>query len=457
MRTSLLKTNTLQVFINDYYTIDADEYRTEICTHNRLKIEMCGQGYFIWPNREGEGARIEDIRDKFSELGVTNSGLSLSYPATASMKALLILSDEGSCLAIHAPADPDGRVCEVLMMLSDSAVIVDFQGTYDQWNVWSFDNYSELKAAFKTNYLLQEVFLHQFQIGFIGPDGKTDTLLSEGFSVLGKLSRTIARVLDPAKVRLHLFGYAQGHDIGYPDYEPSRLLGGYEKLCSVIEEVHTLGFSVSMYLNARIAQKDVVIHNPSLLKAVSLDGKGYPVIENYHGYEYFVMDPNVAQWREHLLKTAKRLISAGADILQLDQIAGRKSPKAVGSMWGQGYVQLIQEIQAEGSEVWIQGVSDVYPADWFEMTYRDVSILEGGIVRGGNPIGVNDVRLMQLFMPNAGCIVPALKLGQIPMDSTFRIIIDEMGSDGRLPLYDEMYLEELNKVLTGYTIRSGGE
>lgn len=54
---------------------------------------------------------------------------------------------------------------------------------------------------------------------------------------------------------------------------------------------------------------------------------------------------------------------------------------------GKGYIELIKSAQETGLKVWIQGLSDIYPADWFELTERKCSILDDGTIRGEPLLG----------------------------------------------------------------------
>jgi len=170
------------------------------------------------------------------------------------------------------------------------------------------------------------------------------------------------------------------------------------------------------------------------------------------------MDPDFQPWLDELYNQAVMLKVMGADAVQLDQVAGRAAAVPPGKVWGRGYKNLIYRLQNAGLKVWIQGVSDYYPADWFEMTYRDVNILPDGILRGGNPFGRTDLSLLRtLGLPGrflipvskleaSGCSSLSVSKDFSTKESDLPFILDVLGGCGKLPLYGREYLEELDSL-----------
>lgn len=411
-----------------------------------LELRLRGDASFIWPNREGEEADLDDAMERLRELDPENRGICISYPATASAKALLFKCRNSRSYLLHCKSDPYGRSSEIRIQRESEALKIRFGAMHELWHL---DEISEPPSPhpLERRYPMIQ---HLFQLGCIGPDGKTSIDPTKGFMILKELLDQIADYLDPRTVMFHLFGYAEGHDRAYPDYTPSKRLGGMDRLKKGADALHHRGAVLSCYLNARIIEESQLNNYPALREAVCRDSSGEPLREFYHGKPFLVMHPNAASWRSHLLESARDLRKAGADVIQLDQVAGRQSPLREGEPWGSGYRDLIKLIQDEGLGVWIQGSCDLYPADWFELTYRNLSILEEGILRGGCPFGRPSVELLSHTVPSAACIVPRRKQAELKGLEAFPLVTDELGDGGRLPLYNKQYREELATVLSRY-------
>ena len=194
----------------------------------------------------------------------------------------------------------------------------------------------------------------QVQVGLIDSDGKTEVPRNRGFAVLEEIAAVMKRELGRNNI-LHIFGYSRGHDIGYPDYSPSEVLGGSEALRRAIRKIHDEKQKAVLYLNGRIAAVENV-RNDGLGQAVLQDTNGRPIIETYHGREFFVMNPSSKAWQRKLLETAEMLKSYDADGIQLDQLGGREAMVSSGEVWGAGYIEIANAIQSIGLTVWIEGV-----------------------------------------------------------------------------------------------------
>jgi hypothetical protein len=165
------------------------------------------------------------------------------------------------------------------------------------------------------------------------------------------------------------------------------------------------------------------------------------------------MDPNSDLWINTLVGQARKLKELGIDGVQLDQIGGRIALADAGESWGAGYIRLIESIQEMGLKVWIQGLSDIYPADWFEVTYREAEVLEDGTIRGGNPVGQFAMELFLLSVPGQTILVPSSQLSFVPWDLIMNWIVDVEKDPGVLFLYDDAYLSNLERLLSGLNYR----
>ena len=403
------------------------------------EITVRGRGWCVWPNREGEGFPLERVYPALRELGYANEGLSLSWPATASMVAVALFPEEGAGVCIENLTEEEGRHRE-MRIVADSPQEVRFRvtGPLGRWVVKPVAH--RLRS---TAYTPPPNLPRQYQVGIIDPWGGSHLHHEGGFRGLIALGERIMRHIPEAtRPILHLFGYGQGHDRGYPDYTPAPHLGGRRALKEAVDALKGMGFRLSFYLNARLADREVLPRFPHLHEAVCRNADGTPVREEYFGRTLYVMRPDSLSWREELLRQARMVRELGADLIQLDQIAGRAATVPLGEAWGEGYNELIRAVKREGAEVWIQGVSTYYEADCFEMTWREVNILPGGVLRGGNPFGETDLTLLHAHAFSGTLLCPVEKLTRYG-SSAFSFRADMMGERGSLPLYGPSYMEKI--------------
>lgn len=430
---------------------------------NILKIELKSENWkILWPNREGEifsSSQVIKAINKHKTFG----GLSISYPATASCRTLIFMEENERGFAFLAPPDIEGRVTEFCINAEDyKNVSLNIKGKNTTWYTLPFVTIKELEDKVKNLQgsvpwtgldIVETNSSWQIQVGIIDPDGKTEVPDNKGFNVLADISELMLKKLGENNI-LHIFGYSFGHDMGYPDYTPSTYLGGGSQLEKAIEMIHINRQKAVFYINGRIAQKEN-IEKDGLYNSVLKDDKNLPFTEIYHNRKFYVMNPSSEEWQERLFLEAMKLKALGADGIQLDQLGGRAAPVPAGEIWGKGYIRLINNLHQEGLSVWIQGLSDIYPADWFELTYRDINILEDGTIRGGTPLGKPDKRVFQISVPNQVLLVPLSKL-KIKMGNekgynnkckNSKIIIDlDLGGE-ELFLYGPSYMTQLEKLM----------
>jgi hypothetical protein len=420
-----------------------------------LTIELKSDKWkILWPNREGEIFEASQVIKTIQKYHMPN-GLTISYPATASCRTLIFMEEDGRGLAFLAPPDAEGRVTEFRVYAEDHRhVFIQIKGKSSIWNSILFDNINDLEnkiiklketSIWKSLPLVTNNSEYQVQVGLIGPNGKFEIPEDRGFDVLVDISELMQKKLGKGNI-LHVFGYASGHDTGYPDYSPSVPLGGRKALTKTIEKIHKNGQKAVFYMNGRIAQKEKV-EKKSLKNSVLHDYKGDAFLEYYEGRSFYVMDPSSREWQDRLFSEAMILKELGADGIQLDQLGGRAALVKPGEIWGDGYIQLIDRIHQEGLTVWIQGLSDIYPADWFELTFRNTDILEDGTIRGGTPFGKPDRRLFQLTVPNQVLLIPLSKLESSKALQNRNTIIDLDVKKGELFLYSPSSMVQLEKLI----------
>lgn len=449
MKTELYKSDTVKCsLISPFHKItEIDNFSKTISVGEGLqKISWLieGDAYLVWPNREGEGFTLSHAVKKLTTLEHAHKGVSISYPATASIMAFLIRTEEGKTVLIYMDRDEKGRICNInLCRKNAKALSIDITAKHKSWR-WILVS----EEARLNDYLCHSEKKHsklkrQFQLGFIGPSGQCNIPENIGFDVIPQIADLIKENFNPATSCIHLFGYAKGHDILYPDYSPSEMLGGERLLKSAIKKTKELGFKISFYLNGRIIDSEALVQFPSLKKSLLRDNQGNLIKETYQNRIFYVVNPSSSDWENCLLDWAHQLSDYGADTLQLDQLGGRAAVKERGEIWGEGYNRIIDRIHKLGMKVWIQGVSDYYRADRFEMTVRDLKILEDGTLRGGNPFGETDLSLIKLFLKNRTFLATKSKIDTIKESGKYNFIIDYPDYRGELPLYNAQYITSI--------------
>lgn len=402
-------------------------------------IEIHGSGEIHWPNREGEKFHLSDVHQNLARYGRARSGLSLCWPATSSVQGVGI-RDVDDFYTFSAEPDLRGKVRNLSISSYESDTLrFTFTGSSATWKLCR-ENHSKTSGKSETVRTVGSLY----QIGLTGPDGNSEIPQDRGFDVLSEAGKALIDRFgtpEPGDI-IHIFAYGEGHDLGYPDYAPSERLGGPEAFSVAITRLREMGFEISLYVNARLAELSRLKNYPALSTSVLTDSNGDPVIEIYRGRNFAVMNPLSKPWIDHLLEQITRLKGFGAEWIQLDQVAGRSAPVTAGEVWGEGYQKLIDEIHRLGMKVWIQGVSDFYNADAFEATWRPLNILEDGTLRHGWPLGEPDTSLIETTGFNKILIVPEKK--RIPLKkSRLPLIHDRLCVDDVLPLWGESWIRNL--------------
>ncbi len=434
-----------------------------------LHVEASGIGRIIWPNREGEGFFIGEAFQVLKDAQALESGLNLAWPSTGAFSGCMFMDCSGEGVLVALPFDPLGRIIN-LRIQSRKPGIATFCLTGVFKEAWVLEFKSRKDLSGRISSFLRTTGRgkprgrkpagsgrkYQYQVGLIDPYGQTEVPEEKGFMVLDELAERFERIHHPEGDTLHVFGYGAGHDIGYPDYSPSSFLGGASGLAGAAEAVKRRGFELSLYMNARIVEREVVSGYSHLEGGFLRDDQGLPLEEVYQDRHFYIMDPGYEPWQDEIFKAAMKLKALGADWIQLDQVAGRQPAGNPGDDWGLGYEKMIRRIRAEGLKIWIQGVCDFYSADRFEMAYRDVSILSGGVIRGGNPFGEQDPFPAALFMGEREFLVPRDKSGKLAPGDFPNVVVDMLVKGEVLPLYGGSYLDGIER-LEAEMISSGNQ
>ena len=420
----------------------------------RTQVDIRGFREIHWPNREGESFSPGAAASALGGLDLRERGLSLCWPATASLQGLGV-RDGSDLYLLRAVPSGEGRTRFLSLESADpEGVRFVFTGEPVEWRLLRSTGRPD-----PVNRAAKPPAAMLWQLGLIDPEGRSRVPASRGFDILIDAADRIAALETGETDRrniLHVFGYAAGHDRGYPDYRPAAELGGITGLRRAVAEVMERGVEVSLYMNARLADRKDLDSDSGLAGAVMRDDSGEPVTEVYRGVEFAVMDPENRTWRDRLILEAGLLASTGAEWIQLDQVAGRAAPTNPGEPWGDGYRKLITDLQHLGTKVWIQGVCDHYPADAFEATWRPVTVLEDGTLRGGTPFGRADTSLLEAAGFNGSLIVPAAKAGDLA-GCGLPVIRDANARRDVLPLWNDDWPGEIPGINEENNSRDAGE
>ena len=409
-------------------------------TLRAYELVINGKGEVLWPNCEGEIFSIDRVFNILKMHHCLESGLSIAWPASASMMAVMVIAHSGESRIFSLQVDSEARHAEIRLFAdSPEKIRIRFLTTVTTWQIIAPENLPDSPSV--SNESIPDML---FQLGLAGSDGTPgasggqsatfDTIykMADHFIDSLNLNGSIqSDDIDSHNPVINIFGYSGGHYSGYPDYSPSFSLGGLPGLSHAADELHSRGFELSCHINARIAEESALRKYPLLQAGVCRDRNGSPIIETYEGRRFNVMDPSHSAWTEHLFMQAMLLRECGADAVQLAHISCRAPAAACGAVWGAGYRKLICRLQSTGLKVWMKGLSDYYPANWFEITGGKTVILPGGIIQCGKPLGKSDFRLLLSLMPQ----LPACILSG-----------HGSGEDMSVSIYGENYTDVLSKI-----------
>jgi hypothetical protein len=418
-----------------------------------LKVQIPANSLFFWPNREGELIESRNINIVLD--GKEISSATICYPATASMLFFIIynpINKEG--IILYSNPDIEGKIANFSLNKNLPDPYLEIQTSEINLKILRingncFDDIFDffLKENKYDSILPSRVKVsnYQVQLGFYNPYGVHNVEDSKGFDVCHDIAKLMKDKIGNDNI-IHMFAYHGAHDSNYPEYSPSFELGGPEGLKKAIYSVHKEKQRISLYMNARLFSKELLEQYPNLEDSIVKDSDGNRVFETYYDRDFYVMDPLSKDWRSLLISKAIFLKSLGADIIQLDQVAGRAAIGPIGYKWGHGYRLLIKDIEDLGLEVWIQGINEIYPANRFELCFRYPNILSDGTVRGGQPFGIS-YPLIPSLLSNQNFIIPLGSKNLIKDIESKNVTIDLEHLPGELSLYSKEYMKNLNSTL----------
>jgi hypothetical protein len=422
-----------------------------------LKIEIPEKTLFFWPNREGELIESKNINNVLYKNNI--SFASICYPATASMLFFIIynqIKNEGTIL--YSNPDIDGKIAifslnkglkDPYLQIKSVGIelkILRKEGSTLKAIVDAFIEENEYSSILPSRTKLSN---YQVQLGFYDPYGKHNVPISKGFGICEDIAKLMKTNIGEDNI-IHMFAYHGTHDSNYPDYSPAQELGGPEGLKKAIASIHKAKQKCSLYMNARLFSKVLLEKYPYLKDSIVINLKGNRVIETYYERDFYVMDPLSEDWRSLLIDKALSLKSLGADIIQLDQVAGRAAIGPIGCKWGHGYRLLIKNIEDLGLEVWIQGINEIYPANRFELCFRYPNILSDGTVRGGHPFGVS-YPIIPRLLNNQNYIIPRGSKNLLKDINSKNVTIDLEHLPGELSIYSQQYMQNLTNIVKEIT------
>jgi len=421
-----------------------------------INIEKENSGWFWWPNNEGERGSLSDIHGILEDHESQSKGFSVLYPISASCRTVIIGDSEGGII-LSAMPDEKGRVSRINVKAPlNNKVFFTAKSGRSCWIVTRFTGSPEDaldwlgRIIHKVKWPLPEEAVKNgnnlLQVGLIGPDYDCMVPSDKGFMVLGDIAAVMKKWLGSDNW-LHIFGYAHGHDLLYPDYKPSAFLGGEERLKEAIREVHRKGQKVSFYMNIRIADKNLVDNDFKLKESVFKDPIGKSIIEKSYERAFYIMDPHSKSWQDRLFKEAERLVSLGADALELGHMGKQTMLVSLGEQWGDGILALMKRIHGLGVKIWYRGGNDLYPADWLEIGREEIDISSEGVIRSGCLLGEYDPRLFMTLVPERYFMIPLSRMNTVPRFPKDRILRDLENIMGGLFLYNEEYMERIDMIL----------
>ncbi len=414
-----------------------------------IKVSIPHEALLFWPNREGELIKSRDIGGVLSKNNLNNA--SICYPSTASMLFFIIYTPnlkEGT--VFYSLPDQDGKIALFSLNREDlgSYLQIEAKGIILEIKSYRGDSFEELVNNILKEFQYLSILpprvkksSYQVQLGFFSTLGKHNIPLSKGFEVCVDVAKLMNKYIGQNNI-LHLFAYHGTHDSNYPEFFPSPEIGGADGFIKAIEGVHNQNQLCSLYMNARLFSTDLLNQYPELEDSIIKGSNGDNIIETYDERNFYVMDPLSTAWRSLLKKRAAYLKSLGADIIQLDQLAGRAAFGPIGYKWGYGYRELIKDIEKLGLEIWIQGINEIYPVDRFELCFRHPNILEDGTIRGGHPFGIS-YPLVPLLLNTQNFIVPIGCKALLDNISKNNVTTDLEHLPGELSLYSPHYMENL--------------
>ena len=421
-----------------------------------IDLESNDTGWFWWPNNEGERGLLSEIHTRLEDKETRNKGYSVIYPVSASCRTIIIGDSQGGII-LSAMPDEKGRITRISAKAPfQNRIFFNIKSGRSCWFLTKFTggpedalNWLE-RIIQKVKWPLMEAPVHPgkslLQVGLIGPDYDCMIPEEKGFLVLADIAAVMKQYLGKGNW-LHVFGYAHGHDILYPDYTPSSFLGGEEKLKDAIRQVHRKGQKISFYMNIRMGDQNLVDNDFSLKNCVFKDAMGKSVIEKAHDRAFYIMDPNNQVWQDRLFQEAERLVELGADGLELSHLGEQTLMVSLGEQWGEGILKLMERIRTLGVKIWYRGGTDLYPADWLEIRPEEVILDPDGHIRSGYPLGEFDPRLYLTLVPGRSFLVPLSRIKSLPVLPADRIIRDMENIMGGLFIYDEEYLERIDMIL----------
>ncbi|MDA3957393.1 DUF6259 domain-containing protein [Oceanispirochaeta sp.] len=411
--------------------------------------------WFWWPNHEGERGLLSKVHERLETLEGMTRGISVLYPISGSCRTIII-GDATGGIILSAMPDEKGRISKITVKSKTSEhvefvvktgrscwILTQYQGGAEEALTWMNRIIEKVKWPVLEKAAPTGEFL--LQVGLIGPDYDCLVPVEKGFLILEDIAKIMKKELGKGHW-LHVFGYAHGHDLLYPDFKPSEFLGGSARLKEAIRAVHRKGQKVSFYLNLRIADESVVENDFELKKSVFLDALGKPVVEKAHERSFIVMNPESRIWQNRLVKEAERLIDLGADGLELNFSGQQTLLVPLGEQWGAGIREIITRIRNLGVKVWYRGCSDIYPADWAEMSREEQVMDIDGNIFSGSFIGEFDPRLFMTLVPGLSYLMP-LSRDDVPVTEGTVIMKDLEDIMGGLFIYDEEYLERIEMIL----------
>ena len=200
-------------------------------------------------------------------------------------------------------------------------------------------------------------------------------------------------------------------------------------------------------MNIRMGDQNLIENEFSLRDSVFGDSVGKAVIEKAHDRAFLVMDPHSKPWQDRLVREAEHLVSLGADALELNHRGSQSLLVPLGEQWGEGIRQIITRIRDLGVKVWYRGGTDIYPADWLEMSSEELRMEDDGTIISGCTLGECDPRLFMTLVPGRTYMLPLSRNGHHKFTSDAGEMRDLENIMGGLFIYNDEYMERIDMIL----------
>jgi hypothetical protein len=402
----------------------------------------------LFPLREGEDIRLFDA---FSVGDV----YSLTYPGTASMKLVVVFTENDSFLVGGQP-DYDYTRIELVRLDQKRFRLSFISRNQRLWIVPFTGDWQTAAVHYKRLAAIRTAEPFSGQPRFMLQLGVKNQLCEVNIKHFSELIPVVERfhaLFGPGHI-VHFFGTnTAGFDRRFPDYTIDPGLGGEDAFRSLIAAANALDLQTSHHYNPRIADKDWLDEHPEFYDAVVRSVNGM-VEEPYKGAPHCVMNPNHEGWYQRCFESIDYLNGLGLDYLEIDQFTYQRNFDVTGEPLAIGYRRMVEDFYLRGIKFWLEGVSDVFrlqPGNFYQILIRDrAQRWEDGENRRGYPFGRSYAEFFMTIYPDAEVshqiFTEHKRRDQVAPHFDVARSIGAAIYDMELGFFDDEYLPNLNAI-----------